>query len=207
MITKEGLRRIPINKKFMTQKINDILYGYLQSISHIDESGKSFIYKKEINFTQLEKKLKFKRKTLSNNFKNLIDYGFISEVSKINQYDKKRVKIYILNLDDDSAYELIPLETLKHLVGISCLKVITVYAYLLNKWKENRSQCIFTNKELITECLGNKSSTNQRDYEKVNSILGYLIQLKVIEVSSIYEIINNVPVPQKLLMKVNCYVE
>lgn len=206
MENKNNLRRIPLENKFMVKKINDILYGYLQTISYIDKNQVRFVYKSEINFSNLERRFngEFKRLTLTRDFKYLLACGFITEGKVINLYNKE-VDAYILPYDEKSIFKLIPLETLKFLVDTTNSNVIKIYTYLLNKFGYKGSEYHFTDKELIINCLGLKSTTNQRDYDLVNNILNCLSNNELIKFTKYSVTINNKPVPKKRLLQANYY--
>lgn len=61
---------------------------------------------------------------------------------------------------------------------------------------------MFLLKEILQKV--GSSTTNQRDYDKVNVILDVLIKLKLIEIESFYcENKNSMPTPKIRLLKVN----
>lgn len=204
----EKIRRFSMEDKFMkNKKVNDILYGYLQSISHLDKNDRRFVYIDEkIKFTNIERELDngMKRVTLSRNFKFLEDTGFIEKGHTKDIYNKI-VEVYFLPYDEKSLYQMINIETLNYLVKGTNANVIKVYAYLLNKynWKsKDDTKYVFTKKEILKK-LGS-STTNQRDYDKVNVIIDVLIKLKLIEIEKFYcSNKNGTPVPKIRLLKVN----
>lgn len=200
-------RRFSIEDNFMkNKKVNDILYGYLQSVSHLDKEGKRFVYKDKVNFSNIEKVLDngMKRVTLSRNFKFLLETGFVDKGQTVDLYGNL-VHVYFLPYEEESLYQMINIDTLDYLVKGTNANVIKVYSYLLNKynWKtKENSKYIFTKKEIL-EKVGS-STTNQRDYDKVNVILDVLIKLKLIEIERFYcENKNGVPTPKIRLLKVN----
>lgn len=204
----EKIRRFSMEDKFMkNKKVNDILYGYLQSISHLDENDRRFVYIDEkIRFANIERELDngMKRVTLSRNFKFLEDTGFI-EKGRTKDIYNKIVEVYFLPYDEKSLYQMINIETLNYLVKGTNANVIKVYAYLLNKynWKsKDDTKYVFTKKEILKK-LGS-STTNQRDYDKVNIIIDVLIKLKLIEIEKFYcSNKNGTPMPKIRLLKVN----
>lgn len=200
---KKELRRIPLEDKFMVKKINDILYGYLQSISYIDKDKVRFVYKSEVNFSRLEQVFKgeFKRLKLKRDFDYLVNCGFIEEGIVIDLYGKE-VEAYILPFNTDSIFKLIPLDTVKFLVDTLSANSIKIYTYLLNRFDGFGSEYHFTMKELI-KVLGMKSITHQRDYDMVDNILTCLVNNELIKIAEYTELINNKPVPRKRLLKVN----
>ena len=205
MDNEEQKRRIPLDKKFMTKKINDILYGYLQVKSTLNtETNTRYIKKDDVNFTEIEEDLKytFKRRTLVNHLSNLINYGFIGESEMIDTYGES-MKVYTFPYNTDSIYKLIPIETLRYLVDTANPSVVSIYVYLLNKWEWKGNKYIFTEAELIENCLGVTSTSNSRDYIRVNNVLTCLVNNGLIEYKKVYSKKNGVPVKKKKLLKVS----
>jgi hypothetical protein len=205
MDNEEQKRRIPLDKKFMTKKINDILYGYLQVKSTLNtETNMRYIKKDDVNFTEIEEDLKytFKRRTLVNHLSNLINYGFIGESEMIDTYGES-IKVYTFPYNTDSIYKLIPIETLRYLVDTANPSVIAIYVYLLNKWEWKGNKYIFTEAELIKNCLGVTSTSNSRDYIRVNNVLTCLVNNGLIEYKKVYSKKDGVPVKKKKLLKVS----
>ena len=205
MDNEEQKRRIPLDKKFMTKKINDILYGYLQVKSTLNtETNIRYIKKDDVNFTEIEEDLKytFKRRTLVNHLSNLINYGFIGESEMIDTYGES-MKVYTFPYNTDSIYKLIPIETLRYLVDTANPSVVSIYVYLLNKWEWKGNKYIFTEAELIENCLGVTSTSNSRDYIRVNNVLTCLVNNGLIEYKKVYSKKNGVPVKKKKLLKVS----
>lgn len=205
MNNEEQKRRIPLDKKFMTKKINDILYGYLQVKSTLNtKTNMRYIKKDDVNFTEIEEDLKytFKRRTLVNHLSNLINYGFIGESEMIDTYGES-MKVYTFPYNTDSIYKLIPIETLRYLVDTANPSVVSIYVYLLNKWEWKGNKYIFTEAELIKNCLGVTSTSNSRDYIRVNNVLTCLVNNGLIEYKKVYSKKNGVPVKKKKLLKVS----
>lgn len=205
MDNEEQKRRIPLDKKFMTKKINDVLYGYLQVKSTLNtETNMRYIKKDDVNFTEIEEDLKytFKRRTLVNHLSNLINYGFIGESEMIDTYGES-MKVYTFPYNTDSIYKLIPIETLRYLVDTANPSVVSIYVYLLNKWEWKGNKYIFTEAELIKNCLGVTSTSNSRDYIRVNNVLTCLVNNGLIEYKKVYSKKNGVPVKKKKLLKVS----
>lgn len=203
------LRRIPLEGEFMQKKINDIVYGYLQTISYKDKEDKRFVYKDAINYSELEKKFGYddngkpflSRLKITRAINVLKAYGFVEEGKVVDLYNKK-VPAFFLPYDETNPFQLIPNTTLKFLVDTSNSNVIKIYAYLLNKylWKEKtKEKYIFSNKELIL-LLGMKSSTNQRDYDMINNILTSLHNNGLIYYSEYYEKRGDKIIPRKKLI-------
>ena len=202
--SSEQRRRIPLKEEFMRKKINDILYGYLQIKSTLNvKTNVRYIKKSDVNFAEIERDLKgvYKSRTLANNLKNLIYYGFIGEDTMFDTYGNK-IKVYTFPYDVNDIYKLIPLDTLIFLVDTATPSVIATYAYLLNKW-EWKHQYIFTEAELIKNCLGIKSATHSRDYERINNVLLCLHLLGLIDFKSKTIYRNNTAIKCQILINVS----
>ena len=205
MNNKEQKRRIPLDKKFMTKKINDILYGYLQVKSTLNtETNMRYIKKDDVNFVEIEEDLKyaFKRRTLANHLSNLMNYGFIGESEMTDTYGEP-MKVYTFPYNTDSIYKLIPVETLRYLVDTANPSVISIYVYLLNKWEWKGSKYTFTEAELIKNCLGVTSTSNSRDYIRVNNVLTCLVNNGLIEYKNDYSKKGGTVMARKKLLKVS----
>ena len=100
-------------------------------------------------------------------------------------------------------YKIIPIDTLRFLVNTATPSVIATYVYLLSKWEWKGKNYIFTSEELIKNCLGMKSTTNSRDYEKINDILDCLYNNGLIDYEDIYIKKNNKVIAKKQLIRVS----
>ena len=89
-----------------------------------------------------------------------------------------------------------------NILGIIILLIAT-YVYLLNKWEWKGKNYIFTSEELIKNCLGMKSATNSRDYEKINDILDCLYNNGLIDYEDIYIKKDNKVIAKKQLIRVS----
>lgn len=197
-------RRIPLEKKFMCKKINDILYGYLQSVATFNPNTNTLYVKKDdVNFSELERMFdgKFKRRALSNHMENLKVYGFVKEDTMVDAYGDV-IKIYMLPYDEEKIYKSISMDTLTKLINIGINSTISIYIYLLDK-SERENRCLFTSEELIKNCLGIKTATHSRDFERVNDILKSLLDNGIIEFKEVYIKRNDVMICQKQLIKIH----
>ncbi len=202
-------KRIPMEDRFMKKKVNDILYGYLQSVSQFD--GKTtFVYKDRVNFSEMETIFRgqFKRKKLSRDFKFLQSIGLIEE-GTILSVRGEETDVYILPFNDKNLYRIIPLDTLRFLIDTANANVIKIYVYLLYKF--NFGKCVgyeFTQKELL-EALKIKSH-HERDRNMIknilvclknNGLIEYEQKWKINEKSSIgttkYNVLNKVSLSYK----------
>ena len=73
MEIQKNSRQIPSNEIYTANKqYSDILYGYLQHNSQLDEVSKiRYIPKKEISYVKLAQELNMHRQTVSSKFNNL----------------------------------------------------------------------------------------------------------------------------------------
>ena len=113
-------RQIPKVKQFLSKKkYCDSLYAYLQSISHWDGKGQRYVYKKDVNFTDLAEMFGTTRQTISKKFKFLLE-GQEDSVPLI-RYDQKNKRYYLIQLDRQLA-ALVPRSTLIVLVSTFIVK-------------------------------------------------------------------------------------
>ena len=197
-------RRIPLERKFMCKKINDILYGYLQSVATFNPNTNTLYVKKDdVNFSELERRFdgKFKRRALSNHMENLKAYNFVEEDTMMDTYGDV-IKIYTLPYDEEKIYKSISMDTLTKLINIGINSTIGIYIYLLDK-SEREKRCLFTSEELIKNCLGIKTATHSRDFERVNDILKSLLDNGIIDFKEVYIKRNDVMICQKQLIKIH----
>ena len=179
-------KNIPIEGDFMKKNIDDRIYGYLQLNSYkgLDKSGNEiyFVYKQDNNITVISKKLKINRRTVGRKIENLVKAGYIEESVVLNKKGDEEIPCYIIKRID-LAYQKIDYDTLKLLVYTTQDYVIKIYVYLLNAIYRN-PHYEFTYKELMSECLGIKSTHNARDYDIVKSCLELLIRLKLLKLTN-----------------------
>lgn len=163
-------KRIPMEERFMKKKVNDILYGYLQSVSHFDGQT-TFVYKDRVNFSEMETIFRgqFNRLKLSRDFKFLLSIGLIEE-GEIKTIRGEMVNVYILPFNEKELYRIIPLDTLRFLIDTTNSNVIKIYVYLLYKYNFGKCKGYeFTQKELL-EALKIKSH-HERDRNMIKNIL------------------------------------
>ncbi|MDZ4993289.1 hypothetical protein GNF80_09970 [Clostridium perfringens] len=180
-----GKRRIPQDKVFMSKKINDILYGYLQEISLYDNAkGKRYVFDKDCKQTTLAKALEIDRGTAKNYLQSLKDFGYLEEGKAYDNFRRKEVKAWYFTEDDTQDRHYIPFETLQELRRVLRKDVIKTYCYLYKKyqWKlQDGEKYVFTNREIQEECLDTNYSSKAND--EVNLILSILIDLRLLKVT------------------------
>ena len=79
MQIQKNSRQIPSNEMITSNKnYSDILYGYLQHLSLLDEEiGIRYIPKNMVKYTAIAEELGVARQTVSKKFNNLIDQGLV----------------------------------------------------------------------------------------------------------------------------------
>lgn len=155
---------------------DDILYGYLQTISiKLDDSNKRYINKNQISFSNIAKQLGKTYQTISKHFKILEGLGLIVE-DKLN----KRYEIVILSNDNCA---LIPNDVLTVLTNIAHPRAISLYAYFLKRHLSSKDNAFNFTKTSLNSYLG--ISTNNRRDNIVEDCLKFLAYLKLIEYDTI----------------------
>lgn len=177
MQIENNSRQIPSNERYTANKnYSDILYGYLQNISVLDEAlGMRYIEKKDIKYTKIAEDLGVTRQTVSKKFNSLIEEGLLS-------FDGSSKRYYLLVLEAELA-TLLPSDTVKILCNTLQERCLSVLAYLLKTYIQHGSQACEVNLEVIKGYVGlsktNRGSNNEiiRDIFLVLSKLG-LIKFK-----------------------------
>ena len=212
-------RRIPMEEKFMKgdkninkSKPNDVLYGYLQMISYVDNDGRRFIYKKDYSHSGVEKyfgydetgKANFSKKNAERAFRVLVQYGYIKE-TKVVGLKGNLVKAYELPYDVDKLFQYIDLETLKFLLDGAHPNVIKLYIFFKYKFYCFGDKFVFTQKMLLEECFGLSEHTrNKCNVETLQNRMKLLKLLGLIDWCE-YTIMTDdgIQIPQKRLLSVS----
>lgn len=168
------------NVKFRTEDFviktlaySDSVYAWLLLHSHFQREEKyNYIYKDEINFSEMSLYMTKTRKTISKRFNSLIELEILRE------FDNNGRKGYKMpyfsdfeTLDGLTVYRLItlPLKDQKE-------EIIKTYALLLKKKREfeknNESTFLYSVTQLIKD-LG-RSPSNKQIYERIRGILTIL---------------------------------
>lgn len=178
MIIEKNSRQIPSNEKYTANKnYSDILYGYLQHMSVLDENlGVRYIEKKDIKYTKIAEDLGVTRQTISKKFNNLIEEGLLS-------FDGSSKRYYLLVLEAELA-TLLPNDTVRVLCNTLQERCLSVLAYLLKTYVQHGCQSCEVSLEVIKGYVGlsktNRGSNNEiiRDIFIVLNRLG-LIRYKL----------------------------
>lgn len=177
---KPNSRQIPSSKQYMSNaKYCDLLYGYLQSISHRDPSKNNcrFIRKEEVNFTTIAYDLGMTRQTVSKKFKSMLQDQ--KDSISLLRYVPEEKKYYLIDLDRSVA-TLVQHNTLQILISCLQVRVISIYVYLLNRYiASGYNEFIYTMEELKKVVgLGYKSTGNNYI---INSALYVLKKLGLLD--------------------------
>lgn len=138
MQIESNSRQMPKTKEICSdKKYSDVVYGWFQSESERTSTGIRFVNKKNVNYSQIAKKVNLSRQTVSKRIKNLEEMGLIYENESKNRYE-----LHLLSNVDAS---LIPKRTLEFLINSQSENGINIYIYLLNRyWANNEKPYIFT---------------------------------------------------------------
>lgn len=156
---------------------NDVLYCLLQVESSYTPGEKHrYIKKSAVDKKSWAKIMKMSVKTFNRRLKDLIDRGIIVEQDEY----------YLLPEDISEFYYMIPVETMKFLCDNMNPDVFKVYSYLGRYYENYGANAFFTKSKLIN-VLGCKSTTNPRDWERINNILTNLKNNGLVEYVAEYE--------------------
>lgn len=202
-------RRMPTEGAFMSFKIDDIIYGYLQGIATYNPEVK-MVYLSEVDFLEAKRVLKDLLGTCARTISRKIDILTENDLLK---YDKDK-KIYYFPYNKDEKYCIVSADLLKELTSVYNHMAVRVYVYLLDKyiWKQkNEENYDFTIKELkaafgysvSTKGHGSKArGTNQID-EVLKNVLNNLAYNHYIEWEAYYDMEHSAhPVPRMRLLSV-----
>lgn len=205
-------RRFPVEERFMNKKVSDMLYGYLQSISYID-SDVRFVYKSHYSPTAIQEyfgvnekgEYNFQRLAITRAMRVLIQYGYVREM-KVQGLQGNFVRAYELPYNEKQIFQYIPLETLKYLLDACNPNVIKLYVYFLNGFNNFGNEFEFTDKRLLSDCFGVKSSTNKRTNDSLKNRMDILKRLGLIDWCEYVKTYNGKKIKTKRLLNVNKYV-
>lgn len=174
MVIERNSRQIPSNEKYTANKnYSDILYGYLQHISLLDEvTGIRYIEKKDIKYTKIAEDLGVTRQTISKKFNSLIDQGLMS-------FDVEN-KRYLLRVLEAELAALLPDDTVKVLCNTLQERCLSVLAYLLKTYIQHDGSCE-VNMDIIKGHIGLNKANRGSNNEIVRDIFMVLKKLGLIE--------------------------
>ena len=165
MSAKNMTRDFPMQKEFLgDKKMNDIIYGFLQTNSYLTNNRRRYCWKSEVTagkiieyFKSQEAESPIAERTIRNLFKLFTSINLLEE----GEYEGK--KVYYLP-DFSSNYVIIKTETLRFLVNTANTNVIKVYAQLKKMWEchkkyQHKEKYRFSKADLLT-AIGYKTTTS-----------------------------------------------
>ena len=207
-------RRFSLEGDFMLYDSNDLLYGFMRTIStaypdkaegkHNSKKWNEYLPK---NTFRKNKKLiadicGCSTRTIDNNLKRLIEKGLVCEEGLLDKNGEEQA-IYTFPFDYDGSYQMADKRVIEYLVNTRSTQAIRVYIYLLNKsqWKDDY---VFTIGELKM-ALGYSSSTKTAE-RVIKDILVSLQKEGIIKYKKFYANIyldeKTIPVERMMLKKV-----
>lgn len=156
MEIQRNSRQIPSSQKYTANKnYSDILYGYLQHMSVLDESlGARIIPKKDIKYTEIADDLGLTRQTISKKFNNLMEQGLVF-------LDVKNKRYVLCNLEAELA-TLLPDETIRILCNTLQERCLSILAYLLKTYVQHGGKPCEVNLDIIKTYVGLSASNSSQ---------------------------------------------
>lgn len=175
MEIQKNSRQIPSNEKITSNKnYSDILYGYLQHLSLLDEDlGIRFIPKSNIKYTAIAEELGVTRQTISKKFNNLIDQGLIV----LDSANKR----YVLSTLEAELATLLPDDTIRILCNTLQERCLSVLSYLLKTYVQHGERACEINMDIIKAHVGLSKTNRGSNNEVIKDIFIILKQLGFIE--------------------------
>ena len=157
MEIEKNSRQMPKTKEICSdKKYSDVVYGWFQDESEKTNDGVRYVNKKDVNYSQIAKRVGLTRQTVSKRIKNLEEMGLIYE-----NESKNRFELHLLNNVDAS---LIPKRTLEFLIDSLSENGINVYIYLLNRYWANDEQPFIFTLEQVKSFLGISVKTTSNNH-------------------------------------------
>lgn len=175
MEIQKNSRQIPSNEKITSNKnYSDILYGYLQHLSLLDEEiGIRYIPKNMVKYTAIAEELGVARQTVSKKFNNLIDQGLV-----VLDAANKR---YILSTLEAELATLLPDDTIRVLCNTLQERCLSVLSYLLKTFAQHGQNPCEVNMDIIKAHVGLSKTNRGSNNEVIKDIFIILKQLGLIE--------------------------
>lgn len=164
MEIEKNSRQIPKRQEICSdKKYSDVVYGWFQDVSERDGEGIRYVNEKDVNFSQIAKRVGLSRQTVAKRVKNLEDIGLIYKNEM-----KKRFEIHLLSNVDAS---LIPQKTLSFLVDSQSENGISIYVYLLNRYWANEEKPFAFTIGQVKSFLGISVKTTSNNHCVVNPLI------------------------------------
>ena len=175
MEIQHNSRQIPSNEKYTAnKKYSDLVYGYLQQKSVLDESlGLRYLPKKEVKYTQMAEDLGLSRQTASRKFNNLIEQDLV-------YYDEGNKRYILTKLEADLA-ALLPCDTVR-ILGVNLQeRSLSILAYLIKTYFQHGQRPCEINIDVIKNHVGLNVDNRGRNNEVIKDIFLLLKKLGLIE--------------------------
>lgn len=192
-------RKFSLDDDFMNFKTNDLLYGFMRSLSTAEPTGEKnekgkMIYQEYLPIKTFKKNRKLIASicnctvgTINNQVNKMIEEGLIEEGVAIGKTDKKDYEYDSYRFpaaEKEKNFKIIDCELVRYLVDTRNSQAIRIFLYLLSKYQWKKDY-IFTRDE-IREALGYSPSTTSC-YSLINNCLASfkaegLIDFDVVEV-------------------------
>lgn len=185
-------RRFSLEEDFMNFKTNDLLYGFMRSLSTArpveDNKWQEYLPKKEFlkNKKMIANICGVSTRTIERNIERLFESGLLDEGVEVVEQNGKEYEYscYWFPYDTNGKYKLLEKDMVRYLVDTRNGQTIRVYLYLLNKYEWKKDYC-FTLVE-IQKALGYSAST---DSTSISNIVKSLAREGIIEYEEDYEYI------------------
>ena len=186
---KNEKRDFPMKKEFLSnKKMNDIIYGFLQTNSYLTPEKQRYCWKSDVTagkiikyFEEQEKESPIAERTIRDLLKLFLKAHLLEE----GQIDNKKV-YYLPDPCKEDGYVEIKTETLRFLVNTANSNVIKIYAQLKKMWEchikfKYKDKYRFSAVDLLN-ILGYKTTTYSENYKMIEDILTCLQNNELIKV-------------------------
>ena len=175
MEIQRNSRQIPSVPQYTANKqYSDLLYGYLQNISLMDEStGIRYIPKKNIKYTEIAEAIGMTRQTVSKRFNDLVQQGLI-------YYNEDQKTYTFLKLEKELA-TLLPSETVRVLCNTLKDRCLSVLSYLLKTYVQHGMNSCEVNMDIIKTHVGLSTKNRAKNNEVIKDIFLILEKLGLIK--------------------------
>lgn len=175
MEIQHNSRQIPSNRKYTANKqYSDLVYGYLQQKSVLDEpSGIRYLLKKDVKYTQIAEDLGLSRQTASKKINNLIAEDLL-------YYDEDNKRYILTKLEADLA-ALLPCDTVRVLCVNLQERSLSTLAYLIKSYCQHGKQPYEVNLDVLKGHVGLSIDNRGKNNQTIKDILLLLKKLGFVE--------------------------